>query len=121
MNEELKKIGMVFLRMLQSRKFWTLLMGVLVTDLRFDLSPTTQALIYLVAGTVFAGTSAWEDAAEKRAGGGEGVLPPSTEGSIFDEATESAELPPVENVVVKPEPITVATYATPARYAERSN
>jgi len=69
MNEELKKIARVFLSLLQSRKFWTLLFGVLAAEFRLELSNETQALVYLVAGVVFAGTTAWEDASAKRSGG----------------------------------------------------
>ena len=58
----------VFLRLLSSRKFWVLLLPVLAS-FGLDMSPDVQALILFGAGVIFAGTTAWEDAASKRAGG----------------------------------------------------
>ena len=57
-----------FEALLKSRKFWSLAIAILVSDFALDISDSIQAMIYLVAGVVFAGTTAWEDAAEKRAG-----------------------------------------------------
>ena len=55
--------------LLKSRKFWSLLLAVLVSDFGLNLTDNVQAMIYLIAGVVFAGTTAWEDGAVKRAGG----------------------------------------------------
>ena len=52
--------------LLKSRKFWSLLLAVLVSDFGLNLTDNVQAMIYLVAGIVFAGTTAWEDSAVKR-------------------------------------------------------
>ena len=68
MKDEIKQIGTVFLTLLKSRKFWTLLIAVLASELGLELDDNTQALIYLVAGLTLAGTTAWEDSAEKRSG-----------------------------------------------------
>ena len=54
--------------LLKSRKFWSLLLAVLVSDFGLNLTDNVQAMIYLIAGVVFAGTTAWEDGAVKRAG-----------------------------------------------------
>jgi len=62
---ELRPIWRVFLNLAKSRKFWTLLMAVLASEFGLELEDGTQALIYLVAGMTFAGTTAWEDAATK--------------------------------------------------------
>ena len=56
--------------LLKSRKFWSLLIAVLVSEFGLDLSDNVQAMIYLVAAVVFTGATAWEDGALKRAGGG---------------------------------------------------
>jgi len=64
MKNELNQIGRSFLSLLKSRKFWTLLMAVLATEFGLQLEDGTQALIYLVAGVTFAGTTAWEDTAK---------------------------------------------------------
>lgn len=53
--------------LLKSRKFWSLLLAVLASDFGLNLSDNVQAMIYLIAGVVFAGTTAWEDGAAKRA------------------------------------------------------
>jgi len=55
--------------LLYSRKFWVLLFPVLAS-FGLDLDANVQALVILVATTIFAGSTAWEDAAEKRGGGG---------------------------------------------------
>jgi len=54
-------------RLLGSSKFWTLLIAVAMSY-GLELSAEMQALILLVAATVFAGTTAIEDAALKRNG-----------------------------------------------------
>lgn len=55
--------------LLFSRKFLILLFPVLAS-FGFDLDANMQALVILVAASLFAGTTAWEDAAQKRGGGG---------------------------------------------------
>ena len=57
--------------LLFSRKFLILLFPVLAS-FGFDLDANMQALVILVAASLFAGTTAWEDAASKRAGGSRG-------------------------------------------------
>jgi len=51
--------------LLRSRKFWTLAIAVGLSY-GLDINAETQALIILAAGSIFAGTTAWEDAADKR-------------------------------------------------------
>jgi len=54
------------LAVLRSRKFWVLLLSVM-GSYGVDITPELRALIMLVAGIVFAATTAWEDAAQKGA------------------------------------------------------
>ncbi len=55
--------------LLSSRKFLVLLFPVLAS-FGLNLDGQTQALIIVVSAALFAGTTAWEDAAGKRAGQG---------------------------------------------------
>ena len=57
-------IGLVF-----SRKFIVVLIAALAS-MGLDLTPEMQALVFALGAIVIAVTTAWEDAAEKRAGNG---------------------------------------------------
>jgi hypothetical protein len=56
------------IRLLSSARFWALFIPVLATY-GLELSPEAQALILLIAGGTWAGTTAVEDYAEKRSSG----------------------------------------------------
>lgn len=56
-----------FVRLLSSSKFIALLLAALAADFGLDLSGETTALIYAAAAVIYAGTTAVEDAASKRA------------------------------------------------------
>lgn len=65
-QEQLLYIFEKFMALLGSQKFWVLLFACLVSY-NLPISSEAQALITLIAATVFSGTKAWEDNTKNKA------------------------------------------------------